>query len=198
MTADGGVLLRAGAVEDAPRVAALHGERISEGFLATLGEGFLRRLYARIARSRRAFLVVAEDAEGVQGFIAVAEDTGRLYREFLLRDGVPAALAAAPRAVRSFRGVWETLRYGVSTDEDLPAAEVLAVAVAGRASGRGIGGDLLGAALGRLRARGIGAARVVTATDNGAALRMYESAGFHRRSQVEVHAGVTQQVLVWP
>ena len=41
-------------------------------------------------------------------------------------------------------------------------------------------------------------ARVVTAVDNDAALAMYERAGFRRRTRTEVHAGVPQEVLVWP
>ena len=190
--------VRTGTPGDAPAVAALHTEHLPEGFLVTLGPRFLRRLYARAARSPRAFLVVAEDDAGVHGFLAVAEDTGRFYRDFLVRDGVAAGLAAAPNVARSPRRVWETLRYGMGGEDDLPRAEVLAIAVSGRARGRGVGRELLAAGLGELGRRGVDTARVVTAVDNDAALRMYEDAGFRRHRTTEVHAGVAQQVLVWP
>ena len=48
-----------------------------------------------------------------------------------------------------------------------------------------------------MRRRAITGARVVTAVDNAAALRMYERAGFVRYGRTEVHAGTPQQVLVW-
>jgi ribosomal protein S18 acetylase RimI-like enzyme len=190
--------LRPGRAGDATTVAALHAERIGEGFLATLGPRFLTRLYRRIALSPAAVLVVAEDGERIVGFVAAATSTRRLYGEFLRRDAVPAGFAAAPAVIRAPRRVWETLRYGSADDGDLPAAEVLSIAVAADAEGRGIGGTLLGAALDRLAEAGTPAVRVVTAVGNDAALAMYERAGFRRRTRTEVHAGVPQEVLVWP
>lgn len=199
--------LRWGMPADAPAVAALHAERIGEGFLVTLGHGFLHRLYARVARSRRAFVLVAEDAEGLIGFSAIAEDTGALYREFLLRDGVAAGLAAVRPLLRSWRRAWETLRYGFGAHategtapvpDQLPKAEVLSIAVARRAAGRGLGRALVSASTAELLRRGIESARVVTRVDNAAALALYEGCGFRRRTRTQVHAGIPQEVLVWP
>jgi glycosyltransferase involved in cell wall biosynthesis/ribosomal protein S18 acetylase RimI-like enzyme len=184
---------------DVASVAQLHMDRFPDGFLPTLGSGPLRRLYRHLVRSANAFVLVADDTEGVAGFIAVSEDTRQVYRDFLRRDGVAAALVAAPAALRAPRRVWETLRYGDRSDHaDLPSAEILAVAVAQRARGTGIASTLLAASLSELRRRGVDRARVVTATDNDQALRLYERAGFRRRSFTEVHRGVRQEVLVWP
>ena len=190
--------LRAGGAGDAAAVAALHAERIGEGFLVTLGPRFLTRLYRRIALSPTAVLVVAEDGPRIVGFVAAATNTRRLYADFLRRDAVPAGLAAVPAVLRSPRRVWETFRYGNTDDGDLPAAEVLSIAVASEAGGRGIGSALLAAALERLAEAGATTARVVTAVGNDPALAMYERAGFRRRTRTEVHAGVPQEVLVWP
>jgi ribosomal protein S18 acetylase RimI-like enzyme len=197
---------------DVPAVAALHAQRISEGFLPTLGIGFLERLYGRMVRSDTARVFVVDDdtnphdAYDVVGFVATADDTGRFYREFLRHDGFAAALHSAGVLVRSPRKVWETFRYGTrGTDgeadargAELPAAEVFAIAIAPHVEGRGLGAALLAAALDRFRADGITAARVVTAVGNEAAQRMYERAGFRAFSRTEVHAGVPQAVLVWP
>ncbi|HEX2563970.1 MAG TPA: GNAT family N-acetyltransferase, partial [Acidimicrobiales bacterium] len=150
-----------------------------------------------IALSPAAVLLVAEDGDRIVGFVAAATSTRRLYRDFLRHDAVPAGLAAAPAVIRAPRRVWETLRYG-SAGDDLPAAEVLSIAVAADAEGRGIGGALLVAALEALAEAGAPAARVVTAVGNDPALAMYERAGFRRRTRTEVHAGVPQEVLVWP
>jgi ribosomal protein S18 acetylase RimI-like enzyme len=192
------ITLRAGQPHDAAAVAGLHAERIGEGFLVTLGPRFLRRLYRRIALSPNAVLLVADSGERIVGFVAAAASTRRLYGEFLGRDALPAGLAAAPAVVRAPRRVWETFRYGNESDDDLPAAEILSIAVAADVEGLGIGGRLLSAAQQELTQLGAPQARVVTAVGNEAALAMYERAGFQRRSRTEVHAGVPQEVLVWP
>jgi len=199
--------LRFATVADADAVAALHAARISEGFLVTLGPAFLRRLYRRIAQSPGAFvLVVDAPAAGARpagspaicGFVAVAEHTGALYRQFLLRDGALATLAAARGIVRAPRSVFETLRYGLRSGEHVGGAEILATAVAVECGGHGVGTRLVRAALGELRARGVTSAHVVTAVGNDAAVRAYERGGFHTRGLDEVHRGVAQQLLVWP
>ena len=197
---------RAAGVADAPRLAELHGTRMTEGFLSGLGPRFLRILYRRIVASPDAFAyVVEEPVEGddsaagpvtVVGFAAAALDVGDLYREFVLHDGVIAGIVAAPRLLRSWRRVVETLRYPASTD-DLPDAEILSVAVDPRAAGRGIGTEVVDAATGELRRRGVHAAKGVTGADNVAALRLYARCGFEPRMQIAVHEGTPSEVLVW-
>jgi ribosomal protein S18 acetylase RimI-like enzyme len=189
---------------DVRAVAALHADRIAEGFLVTLGPAFLRRLYRRILRAPGAFVIVADDpdaaarAHHVIGFIAVAENTGALYREFLLRDGLVAAVAATPGIVRAPGPVWETLRYGLRGGENGPAAEVLSTAVAAEYGGRGVATALVQSAVEELQRRGAASARVVTAVGNLAAVKAYERGGFRPVGLDEVHHGVAQQLLAWP
>ena len=184
---------------DAAGIGALHAEAIHEGFLPTLGPRFLRRLYRRIVRSDDAMVFVTEDDQGITGFVAIATNTSSLYRDFLLHDGLMAALAAAPALAASPRRSLETLRYGFSSggQDGRPEAEVLATAVAQRARRTGIGARLLTAATDGLRDSGVLGACVVTASDNRSAQRMYERAGFIHLATTEVHAGVRQEVLVW-
>jgi GNAT superfamily N-acetyltransferase len=184
---------------DAAALAALHAESISIGFLVVLGPRFLERLYRRIATGNGSFALVNMNESGrVTGFVAVAEDTGRLYRDFIRHDGLHAGLSAAPAVLRHPWKVIETLRYGVNGGAEMPGAEILATAVASDAQGRGIGGALVAAAIDELKARGVEQAHVVTATDNEAGLQTYFQSGFQRRETVEVHRGVRQEVLVWP
>lgn len=184
---------------DLPAVAALHAERIAEGFLSSLGPGFLRRLYGRVLASDDGFVLIASGADGgapVAGFVAGVGSVGALYRRFLLRDGVVAGALAAPRLVRAVPRVVETLRYPAATD-DLPAAEILAVAVAADAAGTGIGRTLVAAATTEFTRLGTTTAKVVTTADNAAALAMYRACGFATTTGVEVHAGRESEVLVW-
>lgn len=189
-------MIRAGTEADAPAVARLHASEIGEGFLSSLGPAFLARLYRRIVRHPASLLVVADDGGAVVGFAAATERTGALYRSFLARDGLAAAAVAAPRLVGSGRRLLETLRYpghaGSGGD-----AELLAVAVAAHARGRGLGRALVEGAVAQLVGRGSGSVRVVTASDNGPALALYAACGFRPAGSLDLHRGATSQVLRW-
>jgi ribosomal protein S18 acetylase RimI-like enzyme len=184
---------------DAARLAELHAIRITDGFLPSLGPAFLERLYRRIVRSTDSFAYVVTDGPDhrVVGFAAATADIGRLYRSFALRDGLVAGAVAAPRLIRSWRRVLETVRYPAAEGADLPAAEILAVAVDEDSAGRGIGRLVVGAATRRLAERGENAVKVVAGSDNAAALRLYENCGYTVQARVEVHEGVSSEVLVW-
>ena len=185
-----------GTEADAPAAAELHASQINEGFLPTLGPVFLRRLYRRIVRWEGSFLVVSRDDLGVVGMAAATEDVGRLYRAFLLKDGPAAAVAAAPRLLRSWRKVIETLHYPAA-ERALPSAELLSVAVAPRGRGQGLGAELVAAVNEELRRRGVDDAKVVAAADNRTALRLYQAAGYRRTATIEVHGGAPSEVLTW-
>lgn len=181
---------------DAVALADLHRRRITEGFLPRLGPGFLRRLYRRMIRSADCVVLTARHEGRIVGFAAGATDLGALYRRFLLRDGPVAAMAAAPRLVRHLPQVLETLRYepaGGGTE----AAEVLSVAVAAEAAGRGLGRALVSRLVAELAARGATEVRVVTGASNAAALALYRASGFRPHRRLEVHAGTVSEQLVW-
>jgi ribosomal protein S18 acetylase RimI-like enzyme len=189
--------VRVGTETDVGLAATMHASEISEGFLPSLGHPFLARLYRRVVRSPRSFLFVADDDGRAVGFVAGSEDVGALYRAFLVHDGVPAAVRALPRIVRSSRRVFETLRYPAG-GTDLPRAELLAIAVAPDARSRGVGHALVEAFTAELRLRNVDGARVVVAADNERAVRMYEACGFKPATRIEVHEGTASQVLTWP
>jgi ribosomal protein S18 acetylase RimI-like enzyme len=203
------IRVRVGTEADAQLAARLHISEISEGFLPTLGEPFLERLYLRIVRSPKSFLLIAENDLDRIGFAAGTEDVRRLYSEFLWHDGFQAARAALPRVVRSGRRVFETLRYGVGGSseksaganggsDDTPAAELLAIAVAPGERGQGAGHALIDAFTGELSVRRVERARVVVAADNADAIALYRRSGFNPSETIEVHRGTPSQVLTWP
>jgi ribosomal protein S18 acetylase RimI-like enzyme len=190
------VIVRGAVAVDTPRVAELHAARITEGFLTQLGPRFLQLLYRRVVRSPHAFLLVAVDHDEVAGFLAGASDLRRLYRSFVARDGVTAAVTTGPRLLRSLPQVLETSRYPSETGE-LPTAEILSMAVDAEYTRRGVGRALVEAGTTEFRRRGVDAAKVVIAEANGSSLRLYEDAGFARRRQIAVHRGTVSEVLVW-
>src|SRR5437763_14513655 len=92
---------RRATLDDVDAIVGLHAGRIADGFLVSLGRPFLRRLYHRMVRAPRAFVLVVDDDEGLAGFVAAAEHTGAFYRDFLRHDGVVAGLCAMRGIVRS-------------------------------------------------------------------------------------------------
>jgi ribosomal protein S18 acetylase RimI-like enzyme len=189
------VTVRTGTPADASTAASLHAQLISEGFLSSLGPRFLARLYRRIARSEGSFLLVAECDGSRIGFIAGSTSVGRLYRSFLLRDGVAASLSAPLRLLTALPRVLETLRHGRGGDADGLGGELLAVAVDPRWQGRHAGRALVEAFLGQLERRGLSSAHVVVGADNAAAVALYRRAGFSVARSFEFHRG-TSSVLM--
>jgi ribosomal protein S18 acetylase RimI-like enzyme len=190
------VTTRAAVEADAPALARLHATRITEGFLPTLGDRFLTKLYRRITRFPDACAYVVEQDSTIVAFAAGAMSVGRLYREFVVRDGISAGFVAAPKIIRSARHVWETLRYPGTTAE-LPAAEVLAVATADAAAGRGYGRSTVAAVTAELARRGAPAVKVTFGADNAAAQALYTACAFVPAARIEVHGGTVSEVLVW-
>jgi ribosomal protein S18 acetylase RimI-like enzyme len=189
-------VVRAAGIDDVRALARLHASRIGEGFLPTLGAAFLTRLYRRIVRSPRGCAYVVVDGSEVVAYCAGATDVGALYKEFIFHDGIVAGAVAAPRVVRSWRRVLETLRYP-ATAAGLPRAEVLAVATADRALGRGFGATAVRAATAELARRGAPAVKVTVGAANEPALAMYRRCGFTRAARINVHGGTESEVLVW-
>jgi len=188
---------------DAAEAARLHAQGIDQGFLSLLGPRFLGRLYRRIGLDPGSFLLVATDGDGVDtesvvGFIAGSVDVPALYRSFLWRDGVVAAVPALGHLVAHWPRVVETLRHGSSDGAGTGrGAELLAIAVDGDVRGRGAGGTLVAAFVEELGRRQVDAAHVVVGADNEAAVGLYQRAGFTSVGRFELHPGTESLLMQW-
>ena len=202
------IAVRAAVKEDSGRIAELHATGINEGFLASLGPRFLSRLYGRMAMSRRAFLLVAYDPHDnpirggrqIMGFVAGTESVPRLYREFLLRDGLVAGVLAAPQLARAVPKLIETVRYGANDAQSgQPTGgtetELLSLAVAPEARRRGVGALLVDSFHSAARDSGSVSARVVVGATNDTAIRLYRNGGFVEAERFELHAGTESLLL---
>lgn len=198
----GGPMVEHAGDRDIEAAAELHAGQITGGFLASLGAPFLSRLYRRALRERRSFvLVVRDEAGGIAGFLVGTEDTGALYRAFLVHDAVAAAAVSSPRLIRGWRQALETLAYGRSGTGDKGTgtdAELLAIAVRPDQRGRGVGRALVDGFLAELRRRGVSEAHVVAGEQHAAAQRLYEAAGFSPVACIQVHGNESSTVLAWP
>lgn len=182
----------------AEAVADLHQSGIATGFLSSLGRTFLRQLYRAIPTCPAGFGFVWVEADNVLGFIACAEDTGRLYKQALRRRGLWMAIPLIRFLCRPsvIRRMIQTLRYPSTCEADLPWAELLSIVVAERGRGRGIGRALVSAMGEECRGRGIARARVAVWTGNEPACRFYEQCGFVLAQTREHHGRPTNIYVI--
>jgi ribosomal protein S18 acetylase RimI-like enzyme len=195
--------VRPATAADLSAAAELHANAIGEGFLATLGAPFLRRLYGRVVTSSHGFLLVADDPDSgtapVSGFVAGSGSLRGLYREFVLRDGLTAVALSRTRLVRAAPRAFETLRYGTRSDV-LAAAppletELLSLAVLDSARRSGIGTALVAAFKSEAASRGFRSARVVVGVANEPAIGLYRRSGFAEAGRFELHAGAVSLLM---
>jgi ribosomal protein S18 acetylase RimI-like enzyme len=191
------VTIRTGTRADAAAAARLHAGQISEGFLASLGTGFLTRLYRRVACSDGSFLLVADEDGDQVGFLAGTLDVGKLYKTFLVRDGAYAAIVAAPRLLKAWPRALETLRHGGREKSAGGSAELLAIAVDPGRRGSRIGARLVERFLGEVRVGGTRTAHVVVGATNLPAIAVYERSGFEAAETFELHPGTKSVLMRW-
>lgn len=204
--------VRVATSRDARAVAALHCTAIDDGFLSSLGDRFLSRLYTRVVASPHAFLLVADHpspaaktAPGIAGFVAGSAEIGRLYREFFWRDGLSVVTSSGIRLARSLPQVFETMRYGANKDAGQakgsqldrrsPETELLSLAVDGAARRCGVGTALVQAFLTTAHSSGSASARVIVGAQNHRAIALYRRAGFRETAPLEVHSGTESMVM---
>lgn len=195
---DSPVEIRSAAAEDAPVIAGLHAEGISEGFLPRLGRRFLTVLYRSLIAWEDAVVLVAADAAGPVAFVVGVVDVKAFYRHFLRRYWLRAGFAAVPRVLvpANLRQALESMRYA-GDRLDVPA-ELLAMAVAPPVRRQGLATRLGSDLLDRLRGRGADRVKVVVGSENAAALAAYRRMGFAPVGETEVHAGSPSTVMAWP
>jgi GNAT superfamily N-acetyltransferase len=182
-------------------VAALHRQSIAEGFLSTLGERFLARLYRAIAEDPGSAVrvAVAEGAGALEGFVAGTVDTRAMYRRVLGRQWLWFGLLLAPSALkpRVLRRILETMRYGRTAGVQDPSvrAELLAVAVAPGARGKGVGRSLIAGLEQFYAERGVQTYKVVTAADDPVSNAFYAACGFAPTREFAHHGNPMREYI---
>jgi ribosomal protein S18 acetylase RimI-like enzyme len=183
---------------DCQLVAKLHINGISSGFISSLGLGFVSALYEAIAEDESSFGFVAVEDGNVLGFVAFSSDISRLYKYVILKKGFKFCLILFKRlfSVRTIRKVCANLFYPHKMKKmDLPEAELLSIVVAPEGRGKGLASQLVNAGFEECARRGIDKVKVLVATDNQAANKLYQSCGFKFVTQVDSH-GVTSNIYV--
>ena len=183
-------------------VAELHIANINQGFLSTLGVGFISLMYRAIDEGDDSVLLVAQSDGKVIGFVAGATGMKPIYRR-MLRYWPQSFWALLP-SLFSPRRVWriiEILRYsrgggGSSNGVALPAAELLSIAVAPAFRGQHHAENLYQSLCEHFLQRKLPAFKIVVGSALAPAHKFYRRMGAQPAAEVEVHQGSASTVYV--
>jgi glycosyltransferase involved in cell wall biosynthesis/ribosomal protein S18 acetylase RimI-like enzyme len=196
-TGVGREVVRLARVEDRKAIAELHMHGINTGFLSSLGPRFLAVLYLAMIRDPDSVVLVADRDGVVVGFVAGTTDTGAFYRRFARRYAPAAGLAVLARLRPGMLArMRETRGYGSNRTGEVKA-ELLSMAVAPAARGRGLANRLGGELLAWAGSRHLDSMRVVVGAANEPAIRVYRKMGFGEDQAIEVHSGEASVELTW-
>lgn len=174
------------------QVARLHVENIDQGFLATLGSGFVSLMYQAIDEAPASVLLVEERDGRVVGFVAGASGMGAIYKR-MLRSPLRLGAALLPSLIRPKRvlRILEILRYsrGHSLPPDVPEAELLSIAVDASYRGQQIADRLYRRLEEHFQKMGLSSFRIMVGDALAPAHRFYRRMGAVSHSSMEVHEG---------
>jgi len=183
---------------DFQRIAFLHKQAITGGFLASLHPKILIQLYRTMAMSQHSILWVAkDDKDEIQGFIAISFSTSKLYREFLLKKSllVLPYLITKIVSIEFVRKIYEVLVYPVKTvSVPMPETEILNFCVDEALRGKNIGSQLFSKVEEELRSRGISNLKIVTGENQKGAQNFYEKRGACLLAKQVIHKGATSYI----
>ncbi len=171
-------------------IELLHIEGISTGFISSLGEGFVRRLYEAIAQSPDAFGFVACREETVVGYVVFSTDLGSLYKSVLRKSGfaLVGPLLKKMFSVSTIRRLIQNVIYPSRMEKhNLPRAELLAIVVDSQARGQGLARTLTESGLQECSQRGIDRVKVLVGAQNAPANHLYQRCGFALELETTSH-----------
>ena len=187
---------------DYSAVANLHINEISRGFLSTLGNVFLLRLYETINKEDGACVLVARENKDILGFIAGVIDTKGLFKKIVMKKWMyllpPLVWYIFRFAV--LKKMVETVMYGFKKKDSSESigtctAELLAIAVGKDFQGKGIGRMLLSELEVFFTSKDISKYKVVTFSLDNQSNKFYTSCDFKQVKSFLHHGNVMNEYI---
>ncbi len=180
--------------EEVKQAARIQVEELGEGFLSSFGENALTVIFQHFSESPWGILVLAVNPtqEKVIGYVFGSIDTGKAYKEFLIRRILTAIRYFLPKmlSIKRIKKAFETLFYPTKLPSQLlPEVELLDLAVCNEYHGTGVAQQLFQAFVEELKLRGIDAFKIPTSASLGQAHKFYEKMGARKIESIEIHEG---------
>jgi glycosyltransferase involved in cell wall biosynthesis len=184
-----GITIRRARRSDVATIVGMHLTDLPTAFHTRLGARFCTYLFRAQVEDPRCVALVAERDGQVVGYATAMASARAFRRRFVLRYGVPAAIAAAPRLARpgSLRRLIETMTYPEQV-RGLPEAETAFIGVKPRVP-PGVGPELCRGLLEGLGELGVRRAKGFVGRDNRAMNHMVRRLGYQLRGEVTLHDG---------
>jgi ribosomal protein S18 acetylase RimI-like enzyme len=182
------------------QVARLHIASLDQGFLSTLGSGFLTELYRSIDKCPQAVLIVKCQQGEVIGFVTgVSGPMTLIYRRMMLRFPLWAwRLFPIFFSPKRLGRIIEILRYVKSNNEqsNLPISELLSIALTPNSRGKGIADAMYGDLIKHFREMKVERFKIVVGDGLTPAHKFYQRMGAKVVAETEIHHGVRSAVYV--
>lgn len=182
------------------QVAHLHAANLDQGFLATMGVGFLSELYRAIDQCPQSVLIVKCEQGKVVGFVSgvaapMSVVYSRLMRRFLIWSMPLFPVLVSPARMSR---VVETLRYAKSESphHDFPTPELLSIVVAPSCRGKGIAESMYADLNDYFRQMQVFQFKIVVGEKLLAAQKFYVRMGAQPLAEMELHQGTKSVVYV--
>ena len=187
------MIFRLAQKKDARRIAEIHKQEIKKGFLCTLNNNLLTKIYSAIIDSRYSFCVVAEENQDVKGFIAGVINLNDFYFYFLKRYFFSAIILIFPEMLnlKNIKKILEILFYS-QKEESLPEAELLSMALTKDFQGKGIAGPMFDKFISEMKDKKISVFKVLVGNILSPAIKFYEKNGFKFVKETKVHENVSR------
>ena len=174
------------------QVAQIHVASIHQGFLSTLGVGFLALLYESIESDPKSILYVEKKNGKVVGFVAGGRGMRSIYREMLKRfPRLILTLAPALLSPLKLKRILEIVWYGRKNRRtfDFSRAELFSIAVSESSRGKGVAKRLYHLLAQKFVQDGEKAFCIVVGDSLYSAHRFYKRMGAAPITEISVHQG---------
>ena len=182
------------------QVARLHAANLDQGFLSSLGVGFLTELYRAIDRCPQSVLIVKTEQGKVVGFVTGLAGPMTLVYKHLMRRFLIWSMPLFPVLCSPTRmsRVAEILRYTKKgpARSDLPTAELLSIVVDPAYRGKGIAESLYADLTAYFKQMQVGRFKIVVGEKLAPAHKFYQRMGAQPWTDLELHQGAKSVVYV--
>jgi ribosomal protein S18 acetylase RimI-like enzyme len=182
------------------QVARLHAANLDQGFLSSLGVGFLTELYRAIDRCPQSVLIVKSEQGKVVGFVAGLAGPMTLIYKRLMQRFLIWSLPLVPVlfSPSRMRRVVEILRYAKKgiPRTDLPTAELLSIVVTPDYRGNGSAEVLYADLIAYFKQTQVTKFKIVVGGNLAPAHKFYQRMGAQPLADLELHQGANSVVYV--